>query len=85
MDDKPNLDIDFQIPDLPELPDSCPISELIGKRVTQMTDDELERHLMSLRSAVESPQALRKMVSKKGASGGAKKKTAGVNLSILGL
>lgn len=77
---------DFGIPALPELPDSCPMSELIGKRVTQMTDAELEVHLMGLRSAVEAPQSLRRMlVSGKAKASKEKKPAAKVNLDLLGL
>ncbi len=81
---EPTQPVDFQIPEQPFPPSLCPISELVGKRVTEMTDAELDAHVQELRSAVESPQSLRKMVAN---SGGKTKKAAKikVDLSLLGL
>ena len=74
----------FNIPEIPELPDSCPISDLIDKRITQMNDEELAKHVISLRAAVESPQNLRKLLTRKGS---VKKETRSVapDLGLLGL
>lgn len=71
------------IPENPESPDSCPISELIGKRMSEMSDEELEKHLAKLRTAAESPQTLRKNLLRKGAPMKANSKR--VDLSILGI
>jgi hypothetical protein len=75
--------VDFNISELPEPPDSCPISELIGKRMSEMDDAELEKHLSKLRTATESPQNLRKNLLRKGAPMKAGSKR--VDLSILGI
>lgn len=75
--------VDFNIPELPEPPDSCPISELIGQRMSEMSDDELDKHLSRLRTASESPQNLRKNLLRKGAPQKANSKK--VDLSILGI
>lgn len=52
-------------PEWPSSPDTCPISELLGKRVTQMTDAELEERVTKLRTAREQPQVLRSLLSGK--------------------
>lgn len=52
---------DSQIPQQPPLPDSCPISTLLSKRVVHMNDQELEAYVKELRSMVESPQTLKKL------------------------
>lgn len=56
---------DSDIPELPQSPDYCPISELLGKRVSQMNDPELDLFVRETRTVIESPQALRKAVSKR--------------------
>jgi hypothetical protein len=82
---EPTIDPEFDIPDSPLPPDECPISELLGKRVTQMTDAELDAHVKSLRQATESPQSLRKMLlSKNHASKPKKKSGPKVDMSLLG-
>lgn len=68
----------------PVLPDFCPISALLGKRLSQYSDEELEAHTIEVRAARESPQILRSLL----AAGAVKKKKAEAkkpNLSILGL
>jgi hypothetical protein len=75
---------DFNIPDSPESAESCPISELLGKRVTQMNDEELAQHIATLRTSVESPQSLRKMIAKRGSKSSGAAKAPKVNLSLLG-
>lgn len=81
-----NDPIDFQIPTSPVLPVDCPISTLLGKRVVDMTDEELEQYTKEMRTAVESPQSLRKLIS--GGATKSKKKTstpAKIDLSLLGI
>lgn len=51
------------IPKTPAEPDECPITTLIGPRVTQMTDAELDEYARNMRTVVDSPQELRKRVS----------------------
>ena len=70
---------------LPLLPDLCPISDLItvGKRITQMTDKELEEHVKKVRVACESPQVLRSLLAGKVKK--EKKPVQKPNLSLLGL
>lgn len=77
-----NMTTDFNIPDIPLPPDSCPISELLGKRVTQMDDKELDKYVTDLRSVSESPQSLRKSLIRKGSS--SVKSKPKVDLSLLG-
>lgn len=81
-----NTNEEFNIPEFPLPADECPLNELIGKRVTEMTDAELEAHVKELRSAVESPQSMRKLLANH-ASVRAKgeKKTAKPNLDLLGI
>lgn len=55
--------IESQIPQQPPLPDSCPISTLLSKRVVHMTDAELEAYVKDLRAMAESPQTLKKLAS----------------------
>jgi len=74
---EPQLDLS-----LPPLPDSCPLSSLLGTRVSGMTDEALEVHVKLLRSARESPQVLRALLAGKTKAVKAKVK---VNLSLLGL
>lgn len=52
-----------EIGKLPPTPDECPITTLIGTRVTQMSDAELEEYTRNMRAVVDSPQELRKRVS----------------------
>lgn len=55
---------DSQIPTSPPLPDSCPISTLLsGKRVVNMTTEELEAYVKELRQMAESPQTLKKLAA----------------------
>lgn len=75
----------FNIPDTPVLPAECPISTLLEKRVINMTDAELDAYTKEMRTAVESPQSLRKLISGGGAKSKAKKATVKPDLSILGL
>jgi len=74
---------EFNIPEDPTGADDCPVNELLGKRVSQMNDDELQQYVSELRASVESPQTLRKLLVRKGArkEKGPKK----VNLSALNL
>lgn len=65
---------DTDIPTYPAPPDECPIMTLInGPRLSEMTDDQLEVHMRELRTATESPQTMRKLLSKAG--GTTKRKT----------
>lgn len=48
---------------LPASPDDCPITTLIGPRLTQMTDAELEEFTRNMRTVVDSPQELRKRMT----------------------
>lgn len=59
---------------LPPLPDSCPISGLLGTRLSQMSDAELEAVTLKVRAARESGQILRSLLSAK-KSGSSKSKT----------
>lgn len=77
-----NPQVDFQIPDLPVPPDECPISELLDKRVVHMTDDELAKYVRDMRQASESPQSLRRLLTRKGAK--PKKSGPKVDMSLLG-
>lgn len=76
---------DFDIPDQPVLPAECPISTLLGKRVVDMNDEELDAYTKEMRTAVESPQSLRKLISGGATKSKTKKAAAKPDLSILGL
>lgn len=68
----------------PPLPDSCPVSTLLDVRLTEMSDEELEKWVTELRSVRESPQIMRALL----VAGTAKKKSAEKkkpNLALLGL
>ena len=71
--------------DPPLLPEDCPISSLLGKRVSQMNDAELEVFTNQMRTARESPQVLRSLL----AAGSRKKKESApkkpLDLSIFDL
>lgn len=68
---------------LPTAPDSCPIAELLGRRVTQMTDEELEVHVTKMRAARESPQIMRSLLAGKTKKVSAGKVKVKPNLSLL--
>jgi hypothetical protein len=79
-------DEEFNIPEAPLPPNECPIAELLGKRVVEMNDEELAKYTAEMRTAIESPQSMRKLLANH-ALVGTKKKTAAkkVDLGILGL
>ena len=54
---------DSDIPHHPLPPDECPITTLIGTRVTEMTDAELEIYTRDMRAVIDSPQELRKRMT----------------------
>jgi hypothetical protein len=60
---------DLTLPSSPESPDFCPISSLLGKRIVEMDNQELEEFVKELRVLSESPQTLRTKLS----SGGKKR------------
>lgn len=75
-----------QIPVLPAPPSECPISTLLEKRVVDMSDEELAQYTKEMRTAVESPQSLRKLIS--GGATKTKKKTSSslkIDLGLLGV
>lgn len=79
----PQDPFDFEIPEGIESVDSCPISELIGQRMSEMSDEQLDRHLKALRVSSESPQTLKKNLLRKGAP--LKPNSKRVDISILGV
>lgn len=66
----------------PPLPDEDPISSLLGTRVSQMTDEQLEEHTKRIRAAREQPQILRSLLAGKVKKTPVSKK---IDLSLLGL
>ena len=76
----------FNIPDAPLPPDECPIAELLGKRVVEMNDEELAKYTAEMRTAIESPQTMRKLLANHASVGSKKKSSAPkkVDLGILG-
>jgi len=76
---------EFNIPEEPFMPDDCPIVELLGKRVSEMTDEELAKYTTEMRTVIESPQSMRKLLSNHAASGTKKKAVAKPDLGLLGL
>lgn len=70
---------------LPPLPDSCPISSLLGNRLTTMTDEELDAHLKKVRAARESPQILRALLTAGTRKEKSVKKEKKPDLNLLGL
>lgn len=52
-------------PEWPSSPETCPISELLGKRAVQMSDEEVEAHIVKMRTAREQPQVLRALLAGK--------------------
>ena len=74
---------EFGIPDEPFLPDDCPIAELLGKRVSEMNDEELAKYTTEMRTVIESPQSMRKLLANHGTVG--KKTKAPVKKPDLGL
>jgi len=76
---------------LPSLPTSCPISSLfkpeqMGKRLSEMSEAELEERIKSLRQVRESPHALKTVLLKGVPAKEAKPKKSKVpDLSLLGI
>ena len=66
---------DFDIPQLPVPPEEDPISELLGTRVVDMTDEELDAYTKDMRTAIQSPQTL-KALMRNGGDGTTKAKKA---------
>jgi hypothetical protein len=76
---------EFNIPEDPFMPDDCPIAELLGKRVSEMNDEELAKYTTEMRTVIESPQSMRKLLSNHAAAGPKKKAAAKPDLGLLGL
>lgn len=72
-------------PSWPTSPDSCPISSLLGARITEMTDEELDLHVAKMRSARESPQVMRSLLAGKPKKEKSVKTAKKIDLSALGL
>lgn len=79
------ISIEIASNDLPPSPSSCPISSLLGKRIVDMTEEELTEHVMKLRTAREVPQAMRALLSGKPKAAKAAKTKAKPDLSVLDL
>lgn len=52
----------FDIPSLPLPPDEDPIAELIGKRVTEMSDAELDDYVKQMRQVTQAPQSMKALL-----------------------
>lgn len=80
---------DSAIPNLPQSPDSCPISTLLSTpRVVDMSDEQLEAYVKNLRTCSESSQTLLKAVRRSSpdtATKKEKKKASRIDLGALGL
>lgn len=78
---------EFNIPEEPFMPDDCPIAELLGKRVSEMNDEELAKYTTEMRTVIESPQSMRKLLANHGSAGPKKResKTIKPDLGLLGL
>lgn len=77
-------DIKSEDLDAPLMPDEDPCASLIGQRVSEMTDEQLEEFTKKVRAARESPQIMRALL----AAGSRTKKTSVAkkpDLSIFGL
>jgi hypothetical protein len=57
---------DFDINDLPPLPQDDPIAELLGTRVVDMNDEELDKFVKEMRTVVEAPQSFRALLKNHG-------------------
>ncbi len=64
-------------------PDSCPISHLLGKRMSEMTDEELTEATIKLRTARETPAVMRALLAGKPKKAKAKKEVKKPNLADL--
>ncbi len=56
----------FDIPTLPVLPDEDPIAELLGTRVSEMSDEELDAYTKQMRTVIEAPQSLKALLRNHG-------------------
>lgn len=63
--------------------DSCPISDLLGKRVVDMSEQELLEHVNSLRRAREQPQVLRTLLKGKEKAPAKPRKSKAIDVNSL--
>lgn len=61
----PEQNDDLVIDGLPTQASNCPISTLLGARVSEMTDEQLANFVTNTRAARETPQVLRTLLKGK--------------------
>jgi hypothetical protein len=69
-------DDNFDITQLPAMPSEDPIAELLGTRIVEMTDEELDKYVKGVRTAIEAPQSFRALLKSHGSVELKAKKTA---------
>lgn len=57
---------DFDIPQMPVPPDEDPIAELLGVRVSEMNDEQLDQYVKEMRTVIEAPQSFRALLKNHG-------------------
>ena len=73
------------IPELPPPPHECPISSIIGRRLVDMNDEELNQSVSNTRVLSETPATLRTLLKGKVKQPRQKKMPAKIDLSLLGI
>jgi hypothetical protein len=71
--------------DPPLMPDEDPCASIIGKRISQMNDEEVEEHVKKVRAARESPQILRALLAAKKPRAKSSAPAKKPDLSVFGL
>ncbi len=71
-----NPEQDFDIPQMPAAPNEDPIAELLGVRVSEMNDEQLDQYVKEMRTVIEAPQSFRALLKKHGSVETKAKKTS---------
>lgn len=68
---------------LSQLSEPCPLSDLLDKPLSQMTDEELDQFVATMRQLNESPGTLKKLLRKGNGTERPAKKKAVVRLDLI--